>query len=435
MNSGVKTLSIGMLGCGVVGSQVARLLQDDEQELSERSGAVLKLSKVGVRNAGPREGVDPSLITTDLQSIVSDPSINIVIEVMGGIEPAKSLILEAIKNGKSVITANKALLATHGKEIFDCARKYNRCVAFEASVAGGIPIIGALTQGLAANKIIGLRGILNGTCNFILTSMSETGDSYQSALAEAQKLGFAEADPTMDVDGTDTAHKLAILVQIAFGQTIPFNAIDRVGISGLNSIDIHFANELGYGIKLLAEAWIYDGKLAVHVSPVLLRMHSPLAQVRGAYNAIQVIGDAVGDTLHYGLGAGRMPTASSVVADIIDIAVGRAQNTFTSMNLWSDSSAVTPLLLSDDVNSRYYLRLLVEDKPGVLADVTRLLANHQISIASIIQHEAQGENANGKVQLVIMTHLSKCGKFKAAAKELNRLDCVSGTSVHYPVED
>lgn len=432
-----SSLKIGMIGLGVVGTGVAKLLFEQQERLAKKAGRPLELTKIAVRDPSkPRDiNIPDSIITSHWEDVVNDHSLDVVVELAGGTTWTKKAILDSLASGKHIVTANKALLATHGKEVFDCARKYNRCVAFEASVAGGIPIIGALTQGLAANKIIGLRGILNGTCNFILTSMSETGDSYQSALAEAQKLGFAEADPTMDVDGTDTAHKLAILVQIAFGQTVPFSAIDRVGIAGLNSIDIHFAHELGYGIKLLAEAWINDGKLAVHVSPVLLRMHSPLAQVRGAYNAIQVIGDAVGDTLHYGLGAGRMPTASSVVADIIDIAVGRAQNTFNSMNLWSDSSAVTPMLLSDDVNSRYYLRLLVEDKPGVLADVTRLLASHQISIASIIQHEAQGENANGKVQLVIMTHLSKCGKFKAAAKELTRLDCVSGSAEHYPVED
>ncbi len=432
-----SSLKIGMIGLGVVGTGVAKLLFEQQERLAKKAGRALELKKVAVRDSSKeRDLILPNaMITSKWEDVVNDPSLDVVVELAGGTTWTKKAILDSLASGKHIVTANKALLATHGKEVFDCARKYNRCVAFEASVAGGIPIIGALTQGLAANKIIGLRGILNGTCNFILTSMSETGDSYQNALEEAQKLGFAEADPTMDVDGTDTAHKLAILVQIAFAQTIPLSAIDRVGISGLDSTDIHFARELGYGIKLLAEAWINDGKLAVHVSPVLLRRHSPLAQVRGAYNAIQVIGDAVGDTLHYGLGAGRMPTASSVVADIIDIAVGRAQNTFTSMNLWSDSSAITPLLLSDDVNSRYYLRLLVEDKPGVLADVTRLLANHQISIASIIQHEAQGENASGKVQLVIMTHLSKCGKFKAAAKELDRLDCVSGSAVHYPVED
>ena len=432
-----SSLKIGMIGLGVVGTGVAKLLFEQQERLAKKAGRPLELKKVAVRDPSKARDLNlpNAMITSQWEDVVNDPSLDVVVELAGGTTWTKKAILDSLASGKHIVTANKALLATHGKEVFDCARKYNRCVAFEASVAGGIPIIGALTQGLAANKIIGLRGILNGTCNFILTSMSETGDSYKNALAEAQKLGFAEADPTMDVDGTDTAHKLAILVQIAFAQTIPHSAIDRIGISGLDSTDIHFARELGYGIKLLAEAWINDGKLAVHVSPVLLRRHSPLAQVRGAYNAIQVIGDAVGDTLHYGLGAGRMPTASSVVADIIDIAVGRAQNTFTSMNLWSDSSAITPLLLSDDVNSRYYLRLLVEDKPGVLADVTRLLANHQISIASIIQHEAQGENASGKVQLVIMTHLSKCGKFKAAAKELDRLDCVSGSAVHYPVED
>jgi homoserine dehydrogenase len=433
----VLPLKIGMIGLGVVGTGVAKLLSEQQERLTKKAGRPLVLKKVAVRDTSKSRDIslDGPVITNHWADVVNDSSLDVVVELAGGTTWTKDAILGSLSSGKHIVTANKALLATHGKEVFDCARKNNRCVAFEASVAGGIPIIGALTQGLAANKIIGIRGILNGTCNFILTSMSETGGSYQDALKEAQKLGFAESDPTMDVDGTDTAHKLAILVQIAFGQTIPLASIDRVGISSLNSIDIHFARELGYGIKLLAEAWIYDGKLAVHVSPVLLRRHSPLAQVRQAYNAIQVMGDAVGDTLYYGLGAGRMPTASSVVADIIDIAVGRAQSTFNSMNLWSDSGNSSPLLSSDDVNSRYYLRLLVDDKPGVLADVTKLLAKHQISIASIIQHEAEGENTNGKVQLVIMTHLSKCGKFRVAAQELDFLDCVSGKAVHYPVED
>ncbi len=430
-------LKIGMIGLGVVGIGVAKILFDSKDILARKSGRPLELIKIAVKDpTKPRDfNIPQHLITSKWEEVVNDPSLDVVVELAGGTEWPKNAILQALSSGKHIVTANKALLATYGKEVFDCARKSNRCIAFEASVAGGIPIIGALTQGLAANNIIGLRGILNGTCNFILTSMSETGDSYHDALSQAQQLGFAETDPTMDVDGTDTAHKLAILVQIAFGQTIPLTSIDRQGIAGLDAIDIHFARELGYGIKLLAEAWFHEGRLSVHVSPVLLRKHSPLAQVRGAYNAIQVIGDAVGDTLHYGLGAGRMPTASSVVADIIDIAVGRAQNTFTSMNLWSDSVNMTPLLSSDDVNSRYYLRLLVDDKPGVLADVTRILATHQISIASIIQHEAQGEDSGGKVQLVIMTHLSRYGKFKAAAQSMNQLECVCGKAVHYPVED
>lgn len=432
-----QAMKIGMIGCGVVGTGVAALLAKQKDRIAVRSGRAIELKKIAVRDIfrARDQSVSRDLLCSKWEDVVSDPELEVVVELAGGTGWAKEAILQALSNRKHVVTANKALLATHGREIFDCARANQRCVAFEASVAGGIPIIGALTQGLAANQIIGIRGILNGTCNFILSSMSETGDAYADALKEAQRQGFAEADPTMDVDGTDTGHKLAILVQIAFGKTVPLSAMARRGISELDAIDIRFARELGYAIKLLAEAWMVDGKLAVHVSPVLVRKHSPLAQVRGAYNAIQVIGDAVGDTLYYGLGAGRMPTASSVVADLIDIAVGRAQNTFQSMNLWSGAQSSIPLLPNEEVRSRYYLRLLVDDVPGVLAEVTRILARHQISIASVIQHEAFGESGGGKVQLVIMTHLARCGQFRAAAGEMDDLDCVSGNAVHYPVED
>ena len=243
-------------------------------------------------------------------------------------EWAKHAVCRALAAGKDVVTANKALLATHGTEVFDAARKHGRAVAFEASVAGGVPIIAALTQSLAANQILSLQGILNGTSNFILTAMTESGRTYAQALAEAQERGYAEADPTLDVDGTDAAHKLAILAQIAYGVAVPLSAIGRRGVAGIDAIDIRFAGELGYVIKLLAETWQSDGLLAAHVSPVLLRRHTPLAQVRSAYNAIHVTGDAVGDTLFYGQGAGEMPTASAVVADLIDLAIDRTQRVF-----------------------------------------------------------------------------------------------------------
>jgi homoserine dehydrogenase len=343
-----------------------------------------------------------------------------------------------------VVTANKALLALHGAEIFDAARRHGRAVAFEASVAGGIPIVTALAQGLAANQILALQGILNGTSNFILTSMSEEGRNYAQALAEAQRLGYAEADPTLDVDGTDAAHKLAILTQLAFGLTVPVAAIERRGIATLHEMDIRFAGELGYTVKLLAEAWLDTGSrpdggpknlLALHVSPVLLRHHAPLAQVRGAYNAINVVGDAVGDTLYYGRGAGQMPTASAVVADVIDMAVGRAQRTFQTLRLWSGNGGPIALRPSATVRSRFYLRLLVEDRPGVLADVARELAQHQISISSVIQHEALDEQEGGTVPLVIMTHTAVTGSFRGAVAEIDRLAGVTAPSVFYPVAD
>ena len=340
------------------------------------------------------------------------------------------------------MTANKEVMAKHGPEILERAAARGLDVAFEASVGGGIPIVAALSQGLAANQILALQGILNGTSNFILTAMSEHGHSYAAALAEAQRLGYAEADPTLDVDGTDAAHKLAILAQLAFGLPVPQAAIDRRGIAGLHEMDIRFAGELGYTIKLLAEAWLDAdpqrhgaGQLALHVSPVLLRHQTPLAEVRGAYNAVNVVGDAVGDTLYYGRGAGQMPTASAVLADVIDMAVGRAQRTFQTMRLWSGNGGGISLRPSSGVRSRFYLRLLVEDRPGVLAEIAQQLAQHQISISSLIQHEALDEQEGDTVPLVIMTHTVQTGNFRAAVAGIDRLGCVTGPGAYFPVGD
>src|SRR5216683_3694812 len=321
-----EPLGIALIGCGTVGSGVARLLLEQPERLAARAGRALQLRRVLVRDLRKKRGLDlpGELFTSDLRRIATDPTIEVAVELVGGVAWAKQAVLDLLAAGKDVVTANKALLAEHGAEIFDAARRHGRTVAFEASVAGGIPIVAALSQGLAANQILALQGILNGTCNFILTGMSEQGRDYASALAEAQRLGYAEADPTLDVNGTDAAHKLAILAQIAFGVAITGSSIDRRGIAGIQPLDIRYAGELGYTIKLLAEAWLNERELALHISPVLLRHSTPLAQVRGAYNAIQVVGDAVGDTLYYGRGAGQMPTASAVVADLIDLAVGRA---------------------------------------------------------------------------------------------------------------
>lgn len=429
-------LGIGMLGCGTVGSGVVKLLRDHPRRLAERANRPLHLRRILVREPGKDRGLDlpKELLTTDLDQVLRDPEIQVVAELVGGIDWAKKAVLAALAAGKDVVTANKALLAMHGGEVFDAARRHGRSVAFEASVAGGVPIVAALAQSLAANQIQSLQGILNGTCNFILTKMTEDEVDYGVALAEAQQRGFAEADPTMDVDGTDAAHKLAILAQIAFGATVPVSAIDRRGIAGLDPEDIRFARELGYVIKLLAEAWYTKGQLALHVSPVLLRRNAPLALVRGAYNAIAVVGDAVGDTLYYGQGAGSLPTASAVVADLIDVAVGRAERTFQTLRLWSGREAVR-LQTAESVRTRFYLRILVEDRPGVLAEVTRVLADHQISIASMIQHEAPEEHEGEKVQLVIMTHTAGTGAFRTAVADLDRLSCVLPPTVYYPVGD
>jgi homoserine dehydrogenase len=433
----MEPFGIALIGCGTVGSGVARLLLEQRERLAARAGRELVLRRVVVRDpAKPRSIACPrDLLTTELTAVLTDLSIHVAVELVGGVHWARQAVLDLLKAGKDVVTANKALLALHGAEVFECARRHGRAVAFEASVAGGVPIIAALSQSLAANQIVSLQGILNGTCNFILSCMTEQDQDYALALAEAQRRGYAETDPALDVNGTDSVHKLAILAQIAFGVAVPVTALDHRGITEIQEMDIRYARELGYTIKLLAEAWLDQQQLALHVSPVLLRHQTPLAQVRGAYNAIHVVGDAVGDTLYYGQGAGQMPTASAVVADLIDLAVGRAQRTFQSLRLWSGNSRGIHLRPSTTVRSRFYLRILVRDRPGVLADIAQELAQHQISISSVIQHEAFDDQEGDTVPLVIMTHTALTGSFRAAVAEIDRLECVTAASVYYPVAD
>jgi len=434
MNS-TEPYNIALLGCGTVGSGVVRLLLENPERLAARAGRPIVLKRVLLKDASKARTVPipAHLVTTDLRTILNDPAIHAAVEVVGGTTWARQAVLDLLAAGKDVVTANKALLATHGAEIFDTGRRHGKAIAFEASVGGGIPIIAALSQGLAANQILSLQGILNGTCNYILTSMSENDTTYEDALAQAQKLGYAEADPTLDVDGTDAAQKLSILAQIAFGVTYPVSSITRRGIANLQQIDVHFAKELGYTIKLLAEAWLKDNQLALHVSPVLLRHLAPLALVRDAFNAIFVLGDAVGNTLYYGRGAGQMPTASAVVADIIDLAVGRGQRTFQTMRLWSGGANGIHLRDVNSVPSRFYLRLKIKDEPGVLAEVARILANGHISIASVIQHEAVDDREGATVPLVIMTHSAPTGNFTATISALNDLRSVEAPVVYFPV--
>jgi homoserine dehydrogenase len=455
-----EPLGIALIGCGTVGGGVARLLLEHPDRLADRAGRPLALRRVVVRHIDKPRAVrlPRELLTTDLETVLTDPSIHVAVELVGGVTWARQAVLALLAAGKDVVTANKALLALHGSEVFDTARRHNRAVAFEASVAGGVPIIAALTHSLAANQIQAIQGILNGTSNYILTAMAESDRTYAEALADAQRLGYAEADPTLDVDGTDAAHKLAILAHIAFGVPVPVSAIARRGIADLDAVDIRVARELGYTIKLLAETWLQRGPVsapqhslaegparaaaapgedavALHVSPVLLRHTAPLAQVRGAYNAISVVGDAVGDTLYYGRGAGEMPTASAVTADIIDLAVGRAQRTFHTLRLWSTTKTRVAVCPATTVRSRFYLRLLVDDRPGVLSEVSGVLAQHHISIASVLQHEAPEETEGARVRLVIMTHTANTGHFRAACERLDQLSCVAGPGVFYPVGD
>ncbi len=432
-----EPLGIALIGCGTVGSGVAKLLLEQPQRLATRAGRPLALRRVVVRDPDRARSVSlpPGLVTADLRTALIDPSIAVIIEVVGGTGWAREAVLASLGAGKHVVTANKALLARHGPEVFDAARKAGRVVAFEASVGGGIPIVAALSQSLAANQVLALQAIVNGTCNFILTGMSEYGLTYAEALRQAQARGYAEADPTLDVDGSDAAHKLAILAHLAFGITVPVEAIERRGIAGLHDLDIRYARELGYTIKLLAEAWSFGNEVAMHVAPVLLRHEAPLAQVRGAYNAINVVCDAVGDTLYYGQGAGMMPTASAVLADVIDLAIGRAQRTFQTQRLWSGGDHGVVLRTGAAVRSRFYLRASIVDRPGVLADIARELAEHGISISSVIQHEAPDDVENQSVPLVIMTHTAATGNFRAAVTNIDQLANVAASSVYFPVAD
>lgn len=434
----MKPYGIALIGCGTVGSGVAKLLLEESERLAARAGRRLVLHHVLVQDLEKKRAYDVprDLLTTNFRTILEDPNVDVAVEVVGGIDWAKKAVLDLLAAGKHVVTANKALLASYGEEIFNAGRENERAIAFEGAVAGGVPIVAGLAQNLTANQITGVLGILNGTSNYILTGMWELGRSYEDVLAEAQARGYAEADPTFDVDGTDAAHKLAILCQLAFGVTVPVDNIPRIGISQITQTDIRYAKELGYRIKLLAEGYLKDNELAVHVSPVLLREHSPLAEVHGTYNAILVEGDAVGDTLYYGKGAGQMPTASAVVADIIDMAVGRAQKTFQTLRLWSGKKNGITQRPPESVPSRYCLRLLVEDRPGVLAEVTRILAKHDISIQSIIQHEPFNYfEQEPYVPLIIMTHSCMTGVFLASVQEMEQLSRVQKPAVYYPVAD
>lgn len=432
-----EPLGIALIGCGTVGGGVAKILLTQPERLAARAGRSLTLRRVVVRDAKkPRDTTLPAeLVSTDIAAAIADPTVHVVVELIGGTTTAKKVVLDALAAGKHVVTANKALLAAHGAEVFEAARKAERAICFEAAVAGGVPIIRALGESLAANQVTAIQGILNGTSNFIITSMAESGTTYAAALAEAQRLGYAEADPTLDVDGSDAAHKLAILAQIAFGVIAKPSDIERIGIANLDAMDIRFADELGYTIKLLAEAWSDGTYVALHVAPVLLRHTDLLAQVRGAYNAVRVHGDVVGETLYQGPGAGQLPTASSVLADIIDLAVGRAQRTFAAGKLWSAGTGAYTIAPRDRVRSRFYLRLLVADRPGVLADVTRVLADEQISISSVVQHEAVEDREGQKVPLVLVTHYAERSRFDAALTRINALKTVASPAVFYSMGD
>jgi homoserine dehydrogenase len=431
----MEKTKVAIVGLGTVGSGVAKLLLDHGDRTARHAGRTLWLEKAVVRDLHKVRGcaLPTGVLTDQLDDVLKNKEIAVVAQLIGGLEPARTIMLQLLEAGKDVVTANKALLAEHGPELFDCARSLGRCIAFEAAVAGGIPIITNISQCFSANQIESLQGILNGTSNFIVSRMDEHGWSYGDALREAQRLGFAEADPAMDVDGTDAAQKLAILAHLAFGVRLRWSDIPKIGIDSLNSADLNFAKELGYRIKLIAGARLTPAGLELSVEPTLIRIGHPLAEVRANYNAIRVVGDAVGDLFFHGQGAGQMPTASAVVADLIDTAVGRAPITFRTLELWSNRESKFPLRPNEDLPGRYYMRFQVADQPGVMAKLTKILGDHRLSIASIIQHEVTPGNSVPTVQLVIMTHEAPEGAARQAVAEIMKSPVVSGDSVRMRV--
>jgi homoserine dehydrogenase len=431
----MEKTKVAVVGMGTVGAGVAKLLLDHGDRTARHAGRTLWLEQVVVRDLKKHRDVDlpKGVLTADLSDVTSNPEIKVVAQLIGGLEPARSIMLQLLESGKDVVTANKSLLAEHGGELFDRARDLGRSIAFEASVAGGIPIVTNISQCLSANAITSLQGILNGTSNFIVTRMEESGAAFDDCVKEAQQLGYAEADPTMDVDGSDAAQKLAILAHLAFGARIHWADIPREGINKVETADLRYADEMGYRMKLLATAQLCDAGLQVRVAPMLIRKGKPLAEVRGAFNAVSVVGDAVGRVFFHGQGAGQMPTASAVVADMIDTAVGRTQLTFRTLELFSQAEARVEICPSDEALSRFYFRFTVDDHPGVLGQIASILGQHRISISSVIQHERESDAPI--VPLVVMTDLASESAAAAAIQEINELPTVSRAGVRFRVTD
>lgn len=430
-----QKINVGVMGLGTVGSGTVRILQENAELIRSRVGVPIDIVKIAVRDLGRDRGIRiaPSVLTDQPSQIVDAPDIDIVVELIGGYEPARELILAAIARGKHVVTANKALLAVHGAEIHAAARRAGVTIGFEGSVGGGIPVIKALKEALAANRILSIYGIINGTSNYILTKMTDEGRAFEDVLKEAQQAGYAEADPTFDVGGIDTAHKLAILVNLAFGISMALNDIFTEGITAISPLDIDFGKAFGYKLKLLAIAKLSNGKIEARVHPTMVPDENPIAKVSGVYNAIQIIGDACQDIMLYGRGAGSMPTGSAVVGDIIDIA--RQILLEPSRQLPADASvgelAVPQLQPMDSITSLYYLRLMVLDQPGVLAQISGILGQHRISIAQVIQ---RGRKEGGSVPLVLMTHTALERNVQTAIVEIKGLSCVTENPVLIRVE-
>jgi homoserine dehydrogenase len=431
----VKEVRLGLLGLGTVGGGVVKLLDSERAMLEERAGCRLVLAAVAdLDTIRPREGLDLARLplTTDATRVLDDPAVQIVIELVGGLEPARSFILRALAAGKHVVTANKALLAHHGAELYQEARRHGVTLAFEAAVAGGIPLIRAIKEGLVANRILSVFGIVNGTSNYILSKMTDEGLDFSLVLKEAQAQGYAEADPTLDIEGLDSAHKLQILVSLAFRSFVDLKDIHTEGITRVTPQDIAYARELGYRVKLLAIAKASDGGLEVRVHPTMIPADSPLAAVSGVFNAVFLTGHAVGDLMFYGRGAGQLPTASAVWSDIVEIARRIAHGIpALALELPSVGPGALPLRPMEAIRSCYYLRVMALDRPGVLSRVAGILGENDISIASVIQ---KGRATGEAVPVVMMTHEARERDMRAALAAIDRLRVVSSPTTMIRVE-
>ncbi len=430
-------MNVGLLGIGTVGAGTFTVLARNSEEIARRAGRPIVISVVADKDVARAKEITRGScrITADAFEVVSDPEVDIVIELIGGYGVAKDLVLKAIANGKHVVTANKALLATHGNEIFAAAQKHGVMVGFEAAVAGGIPIIKAVREGLSANRIEWIAGIINGTTNFILSEMRDKGSSFDEVLKEAQRLGYAEADPTFDIEGIDAAHKITILAALAFGIPIQFDKAYIEGIAQLNSIDINYAEQLGYRIKLLGIAKRVGSGVELRVHPTLIPAKRLIANVEGAMNAVLVQGDAVGATMYYGKGAGAEPTASAVIADLMDVTRmhnADLEHRVPYLAFQPDRLANLPILPIEQVQTSFYLRLRVQDEPGVLADIMRVLADERISIDAVIQKEpGEGED---EADLILLTHLTIEKRINTALERLEKLSVVVGTMTRIRME-
>ena len=434
----MKPINVGLLGIGTVGGGTFTVLRRNAEEIARRAGRPIRITVVADKNLELAKQVTGGAcrITDDAFSVVGDPEVDIVVELIGGYGVAKELVLKAIANGKHVVTANKALLATHGNEIFKAAQDKGVMVAFEAAVAGGIPIIKAVREGLSANRIQWIAGIINGTTNFILSEMRDKGLSFDTVLKEAQRLGYAEADPTFDIEGVDAAHKITILSALAFGIPMQFDKAHIEGISKLDATDIRYAEQLGYRIKLLGITRRTPEGVELRVHPTLIPSKRLIANVEGAMNAVLVQGDAVGSTLYYGKGAGAEPTASAVIADLVDVTrmhTADPEHRVPHLAFQPDQLADLIILPMDEVITSYYLRLRVQDKPGVLADITRILADEQISIDAVIQKEpAEGEE---QTDLILLTHQTREKRINAAIAKVEALPVVAGKVIRLRLEE